>query len=451
MDEEGTATDTDAKRPAGGVVRPRARVVVPRRRVGLFDAFRIRSFRFQWPADGLTIWAFEMETLVLGWYILEATDRPALVGLIGALRFGGTLFGPLYGVLADRFNRRRLLIADRALLAALALVLTALALSGSLRPWHAFLLAALTGIGRNLDNVVRQALLADVIPPRTLANALALNRSVMDMSRMAGALLGGSLLAALGIGEAYVGVCFLYLGSSLLSTGISLRQAADRVVVAGWLSNLREGAAYIRRDEAMVAPLALAFLVNLTLFPTVNGLMPVVAREVFDKGPNGLALLQVAAGLGALMGSMSLAGFNRSARPARVMVLNIALWHVSVAGFALVGWWWAALAVLVVFGATQSFAMITMATGLLRAAPVEFRGRVMGVRSLAVYGLPIGLLVGGFTAEQFGVRTALLINGCVGLVATGAAVLKWPGLLRAPRRDRAVGSAEAGSAADGRR
>ena len=92
-------------------------------RTGILDAFQNRSFRFQWPSDGLTIWAFEMETLILGWYILTATDSPALVGLIAALRFAGTIFGPIYGALTDKFNRRRLLIAGRATLAVIALSL----------------------------------------------------------------------------------------------------------------------------------------------------------------------------------------------------------------------------------------------------------------------------------------------------------------------------------------
>jgi predicted MFS family arabinose efflux permease len=404
------------------------------RRGGILEAFENRSFRFQWPADGLTIWAFEMETLVLGWYILNATDSPALVGLIGTLRFGGTLFGPLYGALTDKFNRRTLLIVDRAVLTGIALGFTSLALSGGLEPWHAFVFAFLTGIARNLDNVVRQALMADVIPARTLSNALALSRGVMDISRIMGALLGGSLLSALGVGEAYVAVMLLYAGSSILSLGIVLKKQTMKVDDSGWLANLKEGVSYMRHDQSILGPLVLAFLVNLTLFPVVNGLMPVVAREIYHKGPNGLAMMQMAPGIGALIGSVWLAAYAQSAAPMRRMMIGIVLWHVSMLVFAFMGWWLAALVTLVVYGTTQSVAMISMASTLLHASPVEYRGRVMGVRSLAVYGLPMGLLISGVIAELFGIRLALAINSIVGLVGTAIAALIWREMWAKPGR-----------------
>ncbi len=402
--------------------------LTPQRRGGILDAFQVRSFRFQWPSDGLTIWAFEMETLVLGWYILTATDSPALVGLIGTLRFGGTLFGPIYGALTDKFNRRILLITDRAVLAVIALGFAVLALSGALQPWHAFVLAFLTGIVRNLDNVVRQALLADMMPARSLSNALALSRGVMDISRIIGALLGGALLSALGIGEAYVAVVLLYAGSSLISVGIALKSQTVKMDDSGWLPNLKNGFSYIRHDQAILGPLVLAFLVNLTLFPTVNGLMPVVAREIYDKGPNGLAVMQMAPGIGALIGSVWLAAHAQTAAPMRRMMIGIVLWHLSMLAFALMGLWLAALVTLVVYGTTQSLAMISMSTTLLHASPAEYRGRVMGVRSLAVYGLPMGLLISGVIAEWLGIRTALAINSIVGLGGTALAAVVWRGL-----------------------
>jgi MFS family permease len=402
--------------------------LTPQRRGGILDAFQVRSFRFQWPSDGLTIWAFEMETLVLGWYILTATDSPALVGLIGTLRFGGTLFGPIYGALTDKFNRRILLITDRAVLAVIALGFAVLALSGALQPWHAFVLAFLTGIVRNLDNVVRQALLADMMPARSLSNALALSRGVMDISRIIGALLGGALLSALGIGEAYVAVVLLYAGSSLISVGIALKSQTVKMDDSGWLPNLKNGFSYIRHDQAILGPLVLAFLVNLTLFPAVNGLMPVVAREIYDKGPNGLAVMQMAPGIGALIGSVWLAAHAQTAAPMRRMMIGIVLWHLSMLAFALMGLWLAALVTLVVYGTTQSLAMISMSTTLLHASPAEYRGRVMGVRSLAVYGLPMGLLISGVIAEWLGIRTALAINSIVGLGGTALAAVVWRGL-----------------------
>jgi len=184
----------------------------------------------------------------------------------------------------------------------------------------------------------------------------------------------------------------------------------------------------MRHDQTILGPLVLAFLVNLTLFPTVNGLMPVVAREIYNMGPNGLAVMQMAPGIGALIGSVWLAARAGSATPMRRMMIGVLLWHLSMLAFALMGWWLAALVTLVVFGTTQSVAMISMATTLLHASPVEYRGRVMGVRSLAVYGLPMGLLISGVIAEWLGIRTALAINAIVGLGGTVLAAVVWRGL-----------------------
>src|SRR5215207_8915521 len=137
----------------------------------MLESLRIRSFRYQWGADLFATWASEMETLLLGWYVLVDTGSPFLVGLVGALRFGGTLLAPLYGVVADRVDRRTLLIVMRLLHALLAALIMALALTGSLQPWHAFAISAAGGLLRMGENVVRQSLIADVVPPGSLMNA----------------------------------------------------------------------------------------------------------------------------------------------------------------------------------------------------------------------------------------------------------------------------------------
>ena len=129
--------------PPDRVMRSRSKI--PRRTSGgwrVVEAFSIRSFRFQWTADAGSTWAAEMETLILGWYLLVETNSPLLVGLLGALRFGGTLLSPIYGVLADRVDRRAMLIAIRIIFFATAATIMILGLASVLEPWHILLLAA---------------------------------------------------------------------------------------------------------------------------------------------------------------------------------------------------------------------------------------------------------------------------------------------------------------------
>ena len=185
------------------------------RRGRVLAAFRIRSFRFQWSADLLTSWAFEMETLILGWYVLVATDSVFLLTAFGSLQFAGTLLSPFVGMLADRVSRRSLLIALRVAYAGCAWTLTALAVSGLLATWHVFAIALLAGLLRPSDLVLRNALVADTVPQEQLANAMGLSRTTMDSARIVGTLVGAGLFSTIGFGPAYVFVTAFYLVTNL--------------------------------------------------------------------------------------------------------------------------------------------------------------------------------------------------------------------------------------------
>src|SRR5687767_8629414 len=342
-----------------------------------------------------------MENLVLGWYVLVDTGSPFLVGLIGALRFGGTLLSPFYGVIADRFDRRALLILLRLLHALQAAAMMALALSGTLQPWHAFAITGVGGLMRMAENVVRQSLMADVVPSSALMNAVGLSRTTMDVAKIAGAVAGAGLLARLGIGPAYVVITLCFVLSTLLVFGVTPAAQVSRTGVTN-ATSLRGGLGYMRRSPTIVAIMFLAFLVNLTAFPLSNGLMPIVARDAFAFGPNGLALLLTATSIGAVAGSLLLTALTTRVRqPERTMLTAIAVWHVLLLVFV----WIAgaisggvpllpvALILLAAYGAATSGSMVTMQAVLLGIAEIAFRGRVMGVRMMAVYGLPMGLLL----------------------------------------------------------
>jgi MFS family permease len=372
-----------------------------------------------------------METLVLGWYIIAETGDAFQTGLIGALRFGGTLLAPFYGVMADRVNRRNMLVGMRLVFAAQSAVMMALALTGVIQPWHAFVLAFLAGLIRQAEQVVRQSLIADTVPRESIMNAAGLARTTQDLSRIAGSFLGAGLLSGLGLGQAYIGVTCFFTASALLALGITLKEGQQTLAKASPVENLRTGVAYMRRDRTIVAVMFLAFLVNLTTFPLTNGLMPVVAKEVYGLGPNGLASLIAVSSAGALAGSMALASLSaRAGRADRMMMAGIVLWHVTLLAFVFTDRLGLALAVLAVHGAMMSVSMVAMSTLLLETTAAEFRGRVMGVRMLAVYGLPMGLLLGGWLSNVWDVQAALLVLAIVGLLMTAAALVLWPELWR---------------------
>jgi hypothetical protein len=253
------------------------------------------------------------------------------------------------------------------------------------------------------------------------------------------------------MGLAYLAVtaCYLLSGAILLGFRLAPRAEPGRSRGAGRaggaLTDLRSGVAYMRLSPTIVAIMFLAFLVNLTVFPLTNGSMPVVARDVFGGGPEVLALLLSAASVGALAGSLGLVAAPRVRRPERIMLLSIVSWHLLLLAFAgaaaVAGARLAAgvgggaalglvLVVLLAYGASTSGSMVTMSAVLLGTAGAAFRGRVMGVRMMAVYGLPLGLLLGGWLSERVGVLGALGALGVSGLLLSAGAALRWPALHR---------------------
>ena len=170
------------------------------RRSPLLAPFRVRSFRFQYPADLLTSWGSEMENLILGWYVLVETGSVLLLTLFGSLQYFGTLVAPVFGMAGDRLGHRNVLCAMRVGYAALGGVLMALALTGALRPLHVFIIAGLGGLIRPSDLAMRSALVAETMPADRFVSAMGASRTTSDSARIVGVLAGAGLFAALGMG-----------------------------------------------------------------------------------------------------------------------------------------------------------------------------------------------------------------------------------------------------------
>ena len=377
----------------------------------------------------MTTWGSEMETLILGWYILVATDSPFLVGLLGALRFSGTLTAPIVGVIADRMSRKVMLILLRTGAGLSALALLILAVTDLIQPWHVFAIASISGILRPADNVLRQSLIADTVPRNLLMNASGLARTTQDTARIVGALLGATLLSRLGLGWAYVGVTIFYSLSVLMGLGISTIRSSIPVKHVKPLTEMKQGLRYMV-DSSVIQPIMfLAFLVNATAFPLTNGLLPIVARNVYQHDENGLALMVAVFAVGALVGSLLMASVVNSRRPERFMMITMVIWYVLLILFAQTDSNALGLPLLALIGASISFCMISMSVVLMTFTKFEMRGRVMGIRMLAVYGLPMGLVIGGWLIEQYGVPATITGYAIVGLIALVFAVLKWPKLI----------------------
>ena len=397
-------------------------------RVPALAPFQIRSFRFQWPADLLASWALEMEAVILGWFVLVSTGSVLALAVFGSLQYLGTLISPLFGMAGDRIGNRTVLCSVRAIYVVVSSALMVLFLAGWASPASVFALATVTGLVRPSDLTMRNLLVGETMPRDYLVPATGVSRMTTDLSRIFGALSGAGLVAALGSGFAYVAVTVVYAVSFCLSLNVGIR----RIRVMGepaaqgtpWHA-LRQGFAYVWSTPDMLAMMLLAFLVNFAALPFTTSLLAYVAKDVYGLGQTGLCWLIACFAGGALAGSLAISTFGTNIRPARTMLAAAAGWL----GLNLVFSWirvplWGEL-LLSMSGFVYSFCMIPMAVMLLRVADPAFRGRVMGVRMLAVYGAPLGLLLSGPLIEHLGFAVTGTLFSVGGIVCTILIGVRW--------------------------
>src|SRR5687768_4290111 len=385
--------------------------------------FSVRSFRFQWPADLATSWAFEMEALILGWYILEATGSVQQLVLVAALAWLGSLFSPFFGLVGDRIGHRTLLCITRGAYAVLAAILMALTFSETLRPWHVFAIAALGGLMRPSDMVMRHVLVAQTMQPGMLLGALGISRTTSDTARVAGALTGTAGVAWIGMGPAYAVVAAMYIGAFLLTLGVA--RGSTHATAAHPLADIKRGFSYVWHKPDLLGAFSMAFLVNLLAYPFFLGLLPYVAKDVFAIGQAGLGYLAGAFWSGALIGSLLVGAGRLRLRAARAMLWSGALWFVAILVFGQTTSLSFGLVLLFAAGFVHSFCLTPLAAVMLRSTDEAMRGRVMGVRMLAIWGLPLGLLAAGPLIEHFGYRATTLLYAGLGVAATLAIGYRW--------------------------
>ena len=395
-----------------------------------FRVLRYGDYKFVWSSEALSLWAIEMEIIVLAMFVLRDTGSPLLVGLVGALKFAGTLLGPLYGLMVDRFDRKRLQVFVRVFGVLLAVILTVLITTDTLVLWHAYVIVTAGSMVRMLDLVLVQALTADAVPAHSLHGAVGLSRSTLDGARVVGSIAGGTMFELLGLDWAYIAISILYLLSTIAALKVDARVVVSKTSSVGIRTGLAEGLSFVRRSSMLPGLIFFSFLIEFSAFPIVNGLMTVVGNELYDLDGTGIGLLAAAASVGALIGSLTVGMRRNVGNPGRIMIIGSIVWHLLMLILATTPPLWLFAVVLVLWGISGGATFVTMVVGLLRAAPAETRGRVMGIRSLGIYGLPLGLLLGGWISEVAGSDVMIGTLGGVGLVATLFAAFKWKALFR---------------------
>ena len=401
-------------------------------RASFLAPFSIRAFRFQWPADLATSWAFEMEMLILGWYILVETQSVFLLTIFASLQYLGTLIAPMFGVMGDRIGHRVLLSGMRSVYATCASTIMVLAYTGLLTPALVLGIAAVMGMVRPSDIGMRAALVGETMPPGQLIGAMGIQRTTQDSARIAGALSGAGLVALLGMGPAYTVVAGFYVASILLTlkagSARAARPAAGEAHAAELTSpwrDLRAGLAYVWNTPFLLAVMCLAFLLNMTAFPVSHSLLPYVAKEVYGADQKTLGYMVAGAACGALLTSILMSRIAHAIRPARVTIVACVAWYAALLVFAQAPDPAIGIPILFFVGCAQSASQVPMAGMLLRNSNEQFRGRIMGIRMLAIYGNIPGLLISGPLIAGFGYPATATLFCAVGLAFTVFIAVRW--------------------------
>jgi Na+/melibiose symporter-like transporter len=390
----------------------------PAARASALAPFRVKSFRFQWPADLLSSWGQEMENILLAWFILVETKSVVMLTMFGALTYLGTLMAPVLGVTGQRIGNKKTYCSLRLAYTSLATVTMILAMSGVLRPWHVFLIGACLSVIRPADLVLRYAMLGETMPASNIIGATSVSRTTQDSARIFGALTGAALAAWLGMANAYVAIAACYGCSFLLATRVTGTPGSLENRPSSTLHDLSNGMVYVWQTPHLLAGMAVAFLVNLCAFPLTNGLLPYVAKDVYLSDQRGLSYLAASFATGALAGSLILTRIGYRLPTARTMIVFCGVWYVMSLIFAQMPGFTGGIPMIMLAGCAQSMSMVPLSAMLLRTTRDGFRGHVMGVRTLMIYGVPIGLLIAGPLIAGYGYRVTATLYCLFGLICT---------------------------------
>jgi MFS family permease len=402
-----------------------------------FHALRHRNFRLFSIGQFISLAGTWMQVVALGWLVLDLTNSPFYVGLVSALTSLPILLFTLWGgVLADRVRRRRALILLQSFMLADALALALLTVSGHVTVQWVMALALMHGTSAAFEVPIRQAFIVEMVGKEDLMNAIALNSSNFNITRIFGPMLAGLVIGSVGVAPCFVlnAVSFVaVIGCLLLMEETGTRPPPSRESA---LTTLREGYRYVLDQPLPRALLLLTALYAIFGFAFVS-MLPVFARDVLRTGAAGYGGLMTAVGVGASIGALGMAALGH--RVARLRLIRGAgmVFALMLALTALSHEWWLAAGVLAVAGCAMILNNVSTNTQLQMAAPDHLRGRVMGFYSLMVLGMaPLGSFQAGWVSEHFGVPLSLAL----GAVVTAAGTL-WLA------RPRAV--AGSGAGADG--
>ena len=384
----------------------------------VFKAFEYRDFRLLWFGACTSSVGTWMQAVAQNWLVLELTNSPFLLGLDSFLgQIPIFLFSLIGGVVADRADRRKLLVGSQIVQMTCAFLLASLFAMSMVKVWHILSLSFVVGLAQAFGGPAYQALIPTLVSPKDLSNAIALNSIQFNLARVIGPMLGGIALTSMGAAW-----CFTFNGVSFIAVIISLLLLPVRPIAAktgaSVLTSIKEGLRFIDQHAGMSPLIAIAFLMTMLGIP-IMVFLPVVVRDVFHMGPKVFTLMLCISGAGAVVGALTVAAFGHIHNKGQVALLTLIVLGALMTGFGLSRS--LELSCILLFASSAAlvavFAMISSLVQLI--APDEMRGRVMSVYNVAFRGgMPIGSLISGQLVGSTSVGAVLAVNG-IALILLG--------------------------------
>lgn len=404
------------------------------RHSGVFASFHYSDFRLLWTGQLGWSGANWMEQVARNWLIWELTGSGVALGLVNLFRALPQLFMTLpAGVVADRFNKKYVLMACQSVTMTSYVILTALVFTELIQVWHIYLFSFLMGVSMVFNQPARNALIPSLVPNGNMLNAFALNQVAMNSMRVLGPGIASLLIGFLSIKAAY-GAAVLLFSIVIIATIVMKAPGAKSVIkTSSASSQLKEGISYVVSNKNILVVMIVALAVFTFVMP-YNTLMPIMADQVLDIGAQGFGLLLSLAGVGALVGGLAIAAFNDIPRKGLLFLFASLAYGVSVfllgvsphleLGVAL------PFIIMLLIGASQSIFMTAGNVALLSQAPEELRGRVLSVYNLDRGLMPLGSTGGGGLADAFSATTALMIMGGIAAIMVAAVGVLSPRIRR---------------------
>lgn len=397
----------------------------------IFETLQIRDFRWIWIGSFISFMAMNMQMITRGWLVLRLENDSPLALVLVMVSFAApmTIVSLVGGALADRFSKKYLIIISQSANAVMTFVLAMMDASGAIWFGAVLIIGVVNGAMMAINMPSRQAIISDIVPESRLMNAVALNNSAMNLTRIIGPAMAGFLIIFIQTSGVFYLISIIYVFSALSLLMVRVDTAQSKSAKKSVGKDIVEGLRYVWNDVNLRGLILMAFIPSLFGF-TLFALLPVWAREALNVNSSDLGILMTMMGVGALIGTLGLAAIRRFSHRGLLLLGCGIVWGIMLVGLANSQIYPVAMPFLLIIGLISSVYMsLNMTLTQLSAAP-EMRGRVMSIMMMTFGLMPIGALPFGTIAEYIGTANSLTISGALLALLIFAFGLAYPAFRR---------------------